>query len=305
MNDKLRNYTEQPDPAVWQEVTNTLKRKKIQRQRMLWTGVSACGIVVAGLLVALLVPSPVPGETAGDGQQLALNSSQYPTVAPNTTTNDASPATDASPAPASSQPSEAVSQPATAPSTPGSSPDVVPSATGDSPATAPKTTRTSPAMSASSTSKNVSPDTGLGEVDAQRADGGVCSPNAPSSSPDSPATSSDNPPVTSPSPAGQSYTQEAEPDLWFPNVFSPSSDEEDVRLFKAQKNAGGNTISQYKMAIYNRSGGRVFYGTDINTGWDGTYQGRPMPQGAYVYVVFYTDQEGMQHHTKGTVTLVR
>ena len=298
MNDKLRNYTEQPDPAVWQEVTNTLKRKKTQRQRMLWTGVSVCGIVVAGLLVSLLAPSPISGETTGDGQQLALNNNQYPAVVQNT--SGGSPVSE-SVASAGSFPKtvspdtglgEVDAQRADggvcSPNTPGSSPDVVPSAISDSQATAKETTGTSPASgsvaSASSSPKNVSPDT-------------------TSTSPDSPATASDNPPVTSPS--GQSYTQEAEPDLWFPNVFSPSSDQEDVRLFKARKNTGSNTISQYKMAIYNRSGGRVFYGTDINTGWDGTYQGRPMPQGAYVYVVFYTDQEGLQHHTKGTVTLVR
>jgi gliding motility-associated-like protein len=60
------------------------------------------------------------------------------------------------------------------------------------------------------------------------------------------------------------------------------------------------------MTIYSRWGEQIFITTDINEGWDGTYQstGKKCPQGVYVYDVHITDAFGDLHRFTGDVTLI-
>ena len=93
--------------------------------------------------------------------------------------------------------------------------------------------------------------------------------------------------------------------LWIPNVFAPMSDDDNLRVFRVRLNKVGETVTNFKMSVFNRGGQRVFYANNISQTWDGTYKGVMMPQGAYVYVIQYTDKDIMQHQRKGTVTLLR
>ena len=90
-------------------------------------------------------------------------------------------------------------------------------------------------------------------------------------------------------------------DILFPNVFTPSL--ESNNYFRAYTTA----VSEFELWIFDRRGALVFHTTDINQGWDGTHDGRPLPQAAYVYKCRYRDQitpNGYQNIT-GTVTLIR
>ncbi len=90
-------------------------------------------------------------------------------------------------------------------------------------------------------------------------------------------------------------------DILFPNVFTPSL--ESNSFFKAYTTA----VSDFELWIYDRRGDLVFHTTDIDEGWDGTSDGRPLPQATYVYKCHYRDQitpNGWQSKT-GTVTLLR
>ena len=90
-------------------------------------------------------------------------------------------------------------------------------------------------------------------------------------------------------------------DIYFPNVFTPSLRENN--LFRPSTVA----VDDYELWIYDRRGALVFHTTDIEQGWDGTHEGRPLPQAAYVYKCRYRDQltpSGYQSVT-GTVTLLR
>ena len=90
-------------------------------------------------------------------------------------------------------------------------------------------------------------------------------------------------------------------DILFPNVFTPSL--ESNSFFHAYTTA----VSDFELWIYDRRGALVFHTTDINQGWDGTHDGIPLPQAAYVYKCRYRDQltpNGYQNLT-GTVTLLR
>ena len=63
-------------------------------------------------------------------------------------------------------------------------------------------------------------------------------------------------------------------------------------------------MDDLRFAIYNRWGKMVFYTTDSQKCWDGTYQGMAQPTGTYVYFVKGTTICGPVQH-KGTVTLLR
>lgn len=89
---------------------------------------------------------------------------------------------------------------------------------------------------------------------------------------------------------------------WLPTIFTPGS--EDVnskfRLY---------TINEYEyfhIYIYNREGMLVYESEDPAFEWDGTRNGTPCPQGAYVYVCNYRKPNvGTLSNRKGTITLVR
>jgi hypothetical protein len=60
-----------------------------------------------------------------------------------------------------------------------------------------------------------------------------------------------------------------------------------------------------ELAIYTRGGQRIFYTTDINEGWNGTYHGIESPVSAYTYICNYTTLDGEHLTLCGTVTLLR
>lgn len=93
--------------------------------------------------------------------------------------------------------------------------------------------------------------------------------------------------------------------VWVPNIFAPASGDPDLQTFRARLSTPDASISNFKMTIFNRSGHLVFSSMDINTSWDGTFKGRQLPQGAYVYVLYYSDKDGFRHQRKGSVVLVR
>jgi len=82
-----------------------------------------------------------------------------------------------------------------------------------------------------------------------------------------------------------------------PNAFSPGSGE-----FKIVKR-GIATLQYFR--IYNRWGNKVFETTNIDKGWDGTYNGVAQPLGVYVYSIDATTSTGRPFRKDGSVTLLR
>ncbi len=67
-------------------------------------------------------------------------------------------------------------------------------------------------------------------------------------------------------------------------------------------------LTDFKIQIFNRWGKMVYEGSDDLQGWDGTYQGEPMPAGIYTYSLsYYWEVYGDRHmrYKTGTLTLVR
>ena len=92
-------------------------------------------------------------------------------------------------------------------------------------------------------------------------------------------------------------------DLYIPSAFAPDGNNLNG-LFMAY----GENIMAFHMYVFNRWGQQVFDSEDISKGWDGTFNGNPVPQDTYVYRVDYQlyDYTQLHKHTKvGIVTLIR
>ena len=87
---------------------------------------------------------------------------------------------------------------------------------------------------------------------------------------------------------------------WFPNVFIP--DAEYNNRFQCQTSCD---VVSFRLTIFSRNGIEIWSTNDINESWDGSCNGRPMPQGAYAYHWYIDSAEGWRRNGVGTVTLLR
>ncbi|MDC1403910.1 gliding motility-associated C-terminal domain-containing protein [Crocinitomicaceae bacterium] len=70
--------------------------------------------------------------------------------------------------------------------------------------------------------------------------------------------------------------------LYIPNAFTPDGDEHNNNF-----RVTGESIKKFHMEIYDRWGNKVFETEDYTSHWDGTYGGKPCPQGVYTYTIRY------------------
>jgi len=67
----------------------------------------------------------------------------------------------------------------------------------------------------------------------------------------------------------------------------------------------GNCLSDAKAQVFNRYGSKVFESNDYKNTWNGTYNGKPLPDGTYYYVITYRLLNGKLVLQKGNVTILR
>jgi gliding motility-associated-like protein len=91
------------------------------------------------------------------------------------------------------------------------------------------------------------------------------------------------------------------PIFYIPNAFVPGGDYNPI--FKPS--IIFSDYSKYNMIIYNRWGQKVFETNDIQQGWDGTFNGSVVEGGVYVYTLYLGTKNGIYHHRKGSVTVLR
>jgi gliding motility-associated-like protein len=90
-------------------------------------------------------------------------------------------------------------------------------------------------------------------------------------------------------------------DLYVPNAFTPNGDAINP-LFRPIL-IGIKSLDLFK--VYNRWGQLLYSGTDPNSGWDGTFGGRPQEMATYVWYAEATDYLGNKIKRKGSVVLIR
>jgi gliding motility-associated-like protein len=88
--------------------------------------------------------------------------------------------------------------------------------------------------------------------------------------------------------------------LYIPNAFSPDQNGTNDLL-----GATGNCdMYLYDLQVFNRWGERVFWSSDINKKWDGTFHGNECPDGIYMYSVSAITQSRQKIKKKGTLLLM-
>lgn len=91
------------------------------------------------------------------------------------------------------------------------------------------------------------------------------------------------------------------PEIYVPSAFNPLS-----TVGNHHFRAIPVGISRFKyLVVYNRFGQVVFSSSDPQRGWDGTFKGKPLDAGAFVWVAAGTTFRGTEIVRKGTVLLLR
>ena len=285
MKTDLKNYTSQPDPEVWERIQKTMHHRAMRRR--LAKGAAGAVALVAVIVAAALYLIPRQEAAPLQADPLPLVAQNQPSEV--TTPAEALPT--ATSEPAATRPAS-VSE--SAPSKVMVASEPVPTS---QPAAMPKSQRTQAVAEpiavapAATIGKSINP-VPQAEEPAPLADIETDA-EAPADEPVMPTAKS-----TSNNPLQDTI-------LWIPNAFAPSSDDPAISTFKVGLTQPHTAISDYRILIFNRQGHMVFRSYDINQSWDGTYQGRRLPQSTYVYMIQYTDSEQIKHQLKGTVTLIR
>jgi gliding motility-associated-like protein len=90
------------------------------------------------------------------------------------------------------------------------------------------------------------------------------------------------------------------PTVYVPNSFTPNADSKNDLFY-----VRANQLSKLYFVIYDRWGEKVFETTSLETGWDGTFKGRPLDPDVYVYYLDITCVGGEEYQEQGNITLIR
>lgn len=283
MNDRLKNMKEQPDPEVWQSIQKTMHHTALLRR----VAMGAAGVAFVGAVVATVwlwpkadesttqvQPSPVVAQV--DVQEVTAVQPVSETTAVQATEETAPVADVPSVATVSVMAAEGAAAQPTVEKGITEAPIV---------ATTPKATVSSIATTKQEPTPEVVVQSSVSEAEPNVAE---------------PVTGTD---ADIAKIGGGAKVEDTI--LWIPNVFIPGSDNADYNMFRVKVNKTSGSVTNFKMTVFNRAGHLVFHSNDINYGWDGTYRGQALPQASYVYLIYYTDKDKVQHQRKGTITLVR
>ena len=94
-----------------------------------------------------------------------------------------------------------------------------------------------------------------------------------------------------------------DPFLYAPNSFTPDANilnDVWIPIFSSPQ-----YLKRYNLDIYNRWGERVFETTDLNQGWDGTYQGSPVQDGTYTWKINFRWYDQRAFELTGHITLIK
>ncbi len=88
--------------------------------------------------------------------------------------------------------------------------------------------------------------------------------------------------------------------IFFPTAFSPNGDKLNDTFF-----VSGQFLVKLELSIFNRWGELIFVSSKNGEAWDGTHNGKPAAEGAYVWSAQVTDRAGNTFKESGTVALLR
>ncbi len=86
------------------------------------------------------------------------------------------------------------------------------------------------------------------------------------------------------------------------NAFTPNGDGINEKWIVTN---GSSCTTQIAAKVYNRYGNLVYSNDNYTNNWDGTYKGKPIPDGTYYYVLIYKLINNKIINLKGDVTILR
>ncbi len=94
--------------------------------------------------------------------------------------------------------------------------------------------------------------------------------------------------------------------VFVPNTFTPNGDQINDLFFAY----GSDLVSIVSMRIFDRWGEEIYFAENISAlnpsqGWDGTYRGKLLNEGVYVYMIEVLLEEGVKQQINGNVTIIR
>ncbi len=89
--------------------------------------------------------------------------------------------------------------------------------------------------------------------------------------------------------------------LEIPNLITPDSPSGNNRIFKVKY----KSLRKFEMWVFNRWGNQLFHTTKPEEGWDGTQGGKPVPTGAYYYIVKAEGTDNIKYERKGDINVLR
>jgi gliding motility-associated-like protein len=85
------------------------------------------------------------------------------------------------------------------------------------------------------------------------------------------------------------------------NAFTPNGDGINDKWFITN----GDCLIKAGVQVFNRYGAKVFENKDYKNNWDGTYNGKPLPDGTYYYFISYNLINNKIETRSGNVTILR
>lgn len=90
----------------------------------------------------------------------------------------------------------------------------------------------------------------------------------------------------------------------YPKAFTPDNqgptENETFKVFVTEE-----FIASFEMNIFNRWGEMIFTTRDLAQGWDGKFNGKPQPEGTYIFTAVLIDKTGRTFKRDGSVMLLR
>ncbi len=90
-------------------------------------------------------------------------------------------------------------------------------------------------------------------------------------------------------------------DIYIPSAFTPNKD----NLNETFGVVDYASVQDFSLQVYGKWGQLVFSSNDVNKKWDGTFKGKNMPNGSYIWMLKYTNNRGRKFYDQGTVILIR
>lgn len=294
LKDRINQHTETPDPKVWDNISRTLRIRRIRRATLIGTGAAAA----VALAVILIRPAD---------KGIAADSFAENHVAATPTMTVAKADIPQSPAVVATTTEATVAAPVALPET------AEPSAVNPAPEPAelqPVATVIADTVKLPSDVKEqkVGSSTSVKDNNVSTS-ASVKTTVAPTESDSRTVATTDAPTPYSPVAVkaknnASDTTVAEEQNLWIPNAIRPNDDNEKNRCFKPIFTKP-EEISHYELQIFARGGHRVYVSKNLNdNGWDGRSDGRYVPTGAYVYLMTYRDAANIVRQKRGTVTVI-